>query len=114
MAQPAIAIHKFDSLHAACFNKAVNLGGCAEKYYAEMDSMLHVVYKMERMRLDTTVRKNLNKEQLKWISDRNNYFEKIKTEPSSLQGEDRQMEIADKKANFVRKRVIELLNRLTY
>jgi len=113
-AQPAKAIQKYDSLYHSCLDKGQDMYGCSMVYYNEMDSMLHVVYKMARVRLDTTVRKNLNREQRQWIADRDTYFKTLATKDYGTEGKDREMMMEDDKASYIRKRTIELLNRLTY
>jgi uncharacterized protein YecT (DUF1311 family) len=113
-AQPAKTIHKMDSLYQLCLDKGQDMAGCSYKYYDQMDSMLHVVYKMARVRLDTSVRVKLNKGQLDWVAKRDEYFKTLTTKNYGTGGNDREMMMEDDKATYVRKRVMELLKRLTY
>lgn len=88
--------------------------GCAVSYHEKMDSMLHVVYKMARVRLDTSIRKKLSREQRQWIADRDIFFKSLATKNYGTEGNDREMMMEDDKASYIRKRTMELLNRLTY
>jgi uncharacterized protein YecT (DUF1311 family) len=107
-------ISKLDSAYQICLDKGENMPGCSERYYSQMDSMLNVVYNLLRIRSDTAGRKHLKAEQKEWLSNRDEYFNSLPDNEKDLQGEDKEMDIADKKAGYVRKRVLELLGRIHY
>ena len=66
-----------------------------------------------RAKLSPSLRSKLKNDQLKWLSSRDDYFKNIVLEPEeqALSKEDKEMIIIDKKAQFVRDRVIELLRK---
>ncbi|HTA27098.1 MAG TPA: lysozyme inhibitor LprI family protein [Bacteroidia bacterium] len=114
IAQPSAALQKFDSMHQACMYKTNNALICSERYAKQMDSMLQVVYKMARVRLDTTVRKNLNAEQAKWIQERDSYLTIQTHNDEDLDENSRKVDMTEKRANYDRRRLAQLLKRLTY
>jgi uncharacterized protein YecT (DUF1311 family) len=113
--QNIATVNKYDSLYKACLTHGKDLEQCSEKYYTRMDSMLNVVYKALLARYDKKGKATLKSEQADWIINRDTYFDKAAKEDSAMSDAgDKQMDIADKKAGYVRKRVLILLNRLTY
>ena len=106
-------IDRMDSSEQSCLDSGVYMLGCADTYYAEMDSMLNLVYKKLRMKCDSSQRAALKAEQLKWLSDRDKYFKKVRTQSfGDMTGQDKEMAITDKYAQFVRERVLVLIKRL--
>ncbi len=115
-AQPSIVVHKFDSLYQVCLYTGDNQVHCAGRYATEMDSMLNVVYSMLRVRCDTNGRVKLKNEQDQWIIERDKYFTTVSTEnvDKEMSGEGEQVIVLGKEAGYVRKRVVQLIDRLTY
>lgn len=89
---------------------------CSQDYNEKSDSLLNVVYNKIRIKLNPEQKGKLKKEQLAWLKKRNVYFNKVYKEVENQLGnttsQDSRMIIADKEAEFVFKRVEELLKRL--
>jgi len=91
--------------------------GCSIKFYSQTDSLLNVVYNNLKMKINSTAKSNLKKEQLEWLKKRDAYFIKARKETISEVGnfedsQDFQMILIDKKSSFVMIRVKELLKRI--
>ncbi|WP_278251848.1 lysozyme inhibitor LprI family protein [Sabulibacter ruber] len=91
--------------------------GCSQLYYSQMDSLLNVVYNKLRRPLDPSGKAALKNEQLKWLGKRDAYFKKVDKEyaaenSNGFAGNDSRMIAIDDKAQFVRKRVEELIKKL--
>jgi uncharacterized protein YecT (DUF1311 family) len=110
--QTKATINKIDSLYQSCLDSGNNMEGCSELYYYKIDSILNVVYKKLRLQYDSSQKIILRTEERKWLLDRKNYFIKVDNESDELSGQDRVMDVIDKKAKFVRDRVLELIKRL--
>jgi uncharacterized protein YecT (DUF1311 family) len=115
-AQPAVVVHKFDSIFQACVYTGDNQVQCAGRYAKEMDSMLTVVYNILFVRCDDEGKVKLKKEEDEWITERDAYFAKVSTETTdtNMGDEGEQVVILSKDAAYVRQRIGQLLNRLTY
>jgi len=103
--------------HLKCLDSGINMLGCSRKYYLEMDSMLNLTYKKLRTTLNETEKSTLKEEQLKWLKERDAYFEtqnRIFNDKvnSGEWGNDMYMVTFDNKADFVRKRVLEIIKRV--
>jgi uncharacterized protein YecT (DUF1311 family) len=110
--QTKATIDKIDSLYQSCLDSGNNMEGCSQLYYYKMDNMLNVVYKKLRLQYDSSQRIILRTEERKWLLGRKKYFIKVDNESDELSGQDRVMDEVDKKAKFVRHRVLELIKRL--
>ncbi len=103
--------------HLKCLDSGINMLGCSRKYYLEMDSMLNLTYKKLRASLNEAEKSKLKEEQLKWLKERDAYFEdqnRIFNEKvtSGEWGNDMYMVTYDDKADFVRKRVLDIIKRI--
>ena len=100
-----------ETSYQACLDKGINMLGCSQVYYQQMDSMLNLVYKKVRKTMTPCQISRLKIEQLKWLANRDKYFKNIvlNTEERLLDEEDKEMVITDKKSDFVRERVVELI-----
>jgi uncharacterized protein YecT (DUF1311 family) len=76
--------------------------------------MLNTVYKDLRKKITPAEASQLKDSQIQWLKKRDKYFENIVLEPEekSLSKEDQEMVILDKKCEFVRDRVLELMKKL--
>jgi len=111
--QTASTINKLDDAYQNCLDQGVDMVGCSTHYYKQMDSMLNIVYKKVREKNDSSGRAALKSSQLKWLSDRDKHFKQIDNEPSDgIGGEDKEMIAVDKKTQYVRVRVLELIKEL--
>jgi uncharacterized protein YecT (DUF1311 family) len=111
--QTSQTIDALDKSYQACLDSGINMLGCSQTYYQQIDNMLNVVYKKLRGSYDSSQQATLKSEQLKWLSDRNKYFKKVDSEPEDgLTGQDKIMAELDKKAEFVKDRVLTLIKRL--
>lgn len=111
--QTVKTIDVLEKSYQGCLDKGINMLGCSELYYHQMDSMLNVVYKKLRKQMSPSQGAKLKVEQLKWLSKRDQYFKNITLyEEGVLEKEDREMVVIDKKADFVKERIIELIKKL--
>ncbi|WP_298145239.1 lysozyme inhibitor LprI family protein [Flavobacterium sp.] len=87
---------------------------CSQDFYIKMDSMLNVVYKSIKLKMSTTQRDKITLEQREWLKKRDLYFKKAwslaRSEGDGLSSEDIEMIAIDKKAQFVKDRVLSLIN----
>ena len=80
-------------------------------YYNQMDSMLNVVYRTAKLKLNTNQASILKAQQLKWLKGRDNYFitvDKEKNE-SELNSKDDKMTKLLEKAAFINDRILAIL-----
>lgn len=117
--QSAKTVKDLVKKHRQCLNQCLAVNPvdrikCSEVFYFQMDSLLTVVYKNTRSGLVKSKRKQLDKDQLKWMHDRDVYF----AQQDLLFGEkhkhnqwrsDMQMITYEDKANFVKDRVVTLI-----
>ena len=89
---------------------------CAEKFYAQMDSLLNLQYKRLRAKCDSVQKVNLKDDQLGWLAVRDKQFQfnkqKVHKEAKDYgydSGQDEIMILTDRNAMFVKERVIELI-----
>ena len=100
-----------------CLDKGQDMRGCAVIYYTKSDSILNVVYKKLRKKLNDSEKEKLKAEQVAWLKKRDQYFKKeyskLKKENDFEEGSsDFDMVYYDKKSQFVIKRVKELISKL--
>jgi uncharacterized protein YecT (DUF1311 family) len=110
-------IDEIERSHQECLDEGVYMKGCSIKYYNESDSLLNIVYKNLKNKLNSEEQIKFKKEQLKWLKNRDNYFEKVYLETINeglfIEGtNDFDMVFIDEKAVFVFKRVKVLIKRL--
>lgn len=93
------------------------MAGCSKTFYLQMDSILNVQYKKLYSQCDSIQKKNLHQNQGTWILERDKLFERMRQQLEKDAkkngydgGEDEKMILNDKKATFIKKRVVELLN----
>jgi uncharacterized protein YecT (DUF1311 family) len=108
-------IKRIEIEHQNCLDNQPWMLGCSIKYNKQMDSLLNVVYNKKRQLLNKEEKLKLKEEQLVWLKKRDANTKKvsikIKTETDII-GSDLQMIITDEEANFVKKRVIYLIESL--
>ncbi|HUS02881.1 MAG TPA: lysozyme inhibitor LprI family protein [Chitinophagaceae bacterium] len=119
-------IKTIDSLQNAeqnCLDRGQYMLGCAKRFYAQMDSMLNLVYLKLHSTLDNTKQVKLKMEQRLWLAKRNTYFKKtlkkfkdnnpnISPSGSAWGAQDDAMFMYDDNAAFVKTRIWELLRRI--
>lgn len=115
-AQTAKTINKIKKDYQNCLDKGDNMKKCSYGYLHKSDSLLNVVYNKVKLKLNSTQKAKLKKEQLAWLKKRDAYFDKVIKSTlngeEGLIGDDLRMVIADKEADFVFDRVEELIRRL--
>jgi uncharacterized protein YecT (DUF1311 family) len=88
---------------------------CALEYYFQADSLLNVVYKKLRQTLNAEEQLKLKTVQLQWLKKRDKYFQKVITETKKECDEGSYIfrtSVEQQEADYVIKRVIELINKL--
>ncbi len=115
-AQSTKTIDSLEKKYQSCLDEGVNMLRCAKKFYAEMDSMLNVTYKVLQSKNDSIARYELKISQRKWLRKRDSVFiqieKKYKSNSSGTAKSDDLMLIIDEKAVYVKERVIELISKL--
>jgi uncharacterized protein YecT (DUF1311 family) len=115
-AQTQTQLNFLNNKYQACLDKGTNMLRCSNLYYKQMDSLLNVVYNRLRIPMNPSEKTLLKNEQLKWLKTREAYFKKVDKENGiggkEYVGTDFQMIAIDEKAQFVRKRIEELMKRL--
>lgn len=100
-----------DSIHQQCLDTGDDMLVCSQKYYSEMDSILNVVYNRIMKNLDDNAKAALKKEQLGWLKQRDKAFSDFDNEKiSEISSSDNQTLSLNKKADFVKERVVKLIN----
>jgi len=115
LAQPNVVLKTLQDKYQKCLDQGANMVSCSLKYYEQMDSLLNVQYKILRSKCDSIQKANLKDEQLSWLKNRDMAFklnkkkskEELNTNGISG-GQDEQMLVHDKNAEYVKQRVIEL------
>lgn len=113
--QPAATLDSIDQAYQACLDSGVYMYGCSVNYYAQMDSMLNVVYNSRMKNEDTALKARLKQDERKWLIRRDVYFKKLEKNLDTRVRkygpvQDDAMIMVDKKARFVRNRVLYLLS----
>ncbi|HMG83962.1 MAG TPA: lysozyme inhibitor LprI family protein [Ferruginibacter sp.] len=113
-AQTAATVNDLDSSYRTCLDNGTDMYGCAVTNYAQMDSLLNVVYKKLHTKYSSSAYSQLKTEQKNWLKTRKAYFKKIDAgNAEGLVGQGRMMFIEDEKSTFVRARVLDLIKRYT-
>ncbi len=102
--------------HQICLDKGADMLGCSVRYYAQMDSVLNLAYSNLRSKIPLKEKDAFKAEQRDWFKKRDKYFKEEETgfkkqAQKEEWGSDMYMILYDKEADFVRRRVIELINR---
>ena len=108
-------IKKIEVEHQNCLDNQAWMLGCSIKYNKQMDSLLNIVYNKKRQLLNKEDKLKLKEEQLAWLKKRDANTKKVSTKiktETDIIGSDFQMIITDEEANFVKKRVIYLIESL--
>jgi uncharacterized protein YecT (DUF1311 family) len=108
-------IKKLEIEHQNCLDNQTWMLGCSIKYNKQMDSLLNIVYNKKRHLLNKEEKSKLKEEQLVWLKERDVNTKKVSTKIKSetdIIGSNFQMIITDAEANFVKKRVIYLIESL--
>ena len=109
-------LNSLESKYQLCLDEGIDMLSCSKRYYFQMDSVLNVVYVSLRKAMTDTEKETLKKEQLKWLSSRDAYFKKKDAEfsknfQSGEWGSDMAMITYGDKADYVKERVVELINK---
>lgn len=97
----------------------IDMLGCVQHFYIQMDSMLNVVYNNSKAILNLSEKEAFKKEQLAWLKKRDVYFKKKdKIFQDNIKkgngGQDMRMINIDNKANYVKARVLVLIKKLNH
>lgn len=117
-AQTRQTVEEISDKYQVCLDSGINMLGCSEQFCLQMDSMLHVVYNKLKMKLNSTEKAQLEKEQLVWLKKRDIYFAEQKKEfQSAWKKGEAFPEILlfrnDNCAAYVKTRVLVLLKKLS-
>lgn len=116
-AQTQKTIDSLETQYQTCLDKGQYMLGCSKLFYSQMDSLLNVRYKKLRSMCDSVQKENLKDEQLEWLSSRDKQFiqnqrqvNKEAKKDGYTGGQDETMILTDTNANYVKQRVIKLIN----
>ena len=105
-AQAASEVQKIEEKYQLCLDEGVNMLGCTNRFYTEMDSVLNSVYNTYRATLAQAEKDKLKAEQKAWLTERDAYFKKQNQVLDKNNGVvDFTMKIRNENAIFVKKRV---------
>jgi len=109
-------IESLENKYQACLDKGQNMLGCANTFYAQVDSLLNLQYRNLLGQMGAAGSVRFKKEQRKWLTDRDKHFVLLKQQVYKEAvdngfdgGQDEQMIVAERKAMYVKQRVVELL-----
>ncbi|PXY02340.1 hypothetical protein DF185_06745 [Marinifilum breve] len=111
-------LDSLEKQHQTELNKGERMMHLEKEYELVMDSMLNIVYKDLMLKLNETEKKNLRTEQREWIKKRDVEFKKLWKSIDEMITEigfapqDERMFVYSQKANFVRNRVLELVDKI--
>jgi len=104
-------IDSIQKSYQSCLDNGQFMSGCSKSHYQQMDSLLNVVYSKLRLKIDSVAKIQLKKEQKEWLLKRDNYFKENQKQISVTAAQDDLMEMYDKDADFVKERVLHLIER---
>ncbi|WP_347067858.1 lysozyme inhibitor LprI family protein [Flavobacterium sp. WV_118_3] len=114
-AQSIKKVEKLIVNYQKCLDNGVDMLGCSNNYYIEIDNLLNEVYKKIRLKINSLEKEKLKNEQKNWLINRDLYFKKAyseaKDEADGLSNNDLQMIYIDKKAEYVKNRVVALVEK---
>jgi uncharacterized protein YecT (DUF1311 family) len=115
-AQTIESVENMATKYQTCLDTGVDMLGCSKRFYFQMDSMLNVVYENQITTLEASKKATLERQQIAWLKKRDNYFKKQDKKSQykirkSEWGKDMEMITYDEKANFIKRRVIDLIKR---
>lgn len=94
-----------------CLDKGEFMHNCSLEFYKKSDSLLNVVYKHVRKKQSLIENETLKIDQLKWVKQRNQQFEKINNQNTGLgNGLDDLLAKNQKKSDIVNKRTLFLIS----
>lgn len=93
-----------------CLDRGEDMLGCSRKYFIQMDSLLNVVYKNCRSKMNLNAQQELKSKQLLWLKNRDIKFKKIDSEDIGHgNGLDDLLVKTQKKADFISERISFLI-----
>lgn len=110
-------IEQLSKKHQKCLDSGKNMINCSRQFYSEMNQMLKIVFEECEISLTESEKESLKREQHLWSKKREQYFaeqnqnfkDKIKSEEW---GPDMYMIVYQNDADFVKARIIELIDRM--
>lgn len=109
-------VDSLENKYQSCLDKGQNMLGCANTFYGQMDSLLNLQYKKLLSKMGAADGARLKNEQRKWLAERDKQFALLKqqvhkeaVDNNFAGGQDEQMILTERKAMFVKQRVVELL-----
>jgi|GEM_PF-6804951 len=114
---PAQSKGDIDKLYSDCQRCLDNTGyteRCSSLLYNSLDSLLNKAYQQLQHTLTKDQKQQLVTEQKAWLKQRDQYFTKVKAEAEQQNPPDTEVTstfILEKENEFVRNRIIELINK---
>jgi uncharacterized protein YecT (DUF1311 family) len=111
-----VILKNLDSKHQTCLDKGEAMMLCSYAYSKQMDSLLNVVYKDLMKGYNEDQQNKLRTEERQWIKKRDQELKKVYSTVNKLREtnefvpQDERMFAYAEEANFVRKRVLELID----
>lgn len=113
-AQALKDITHLERQHQKCLDTGNDMMGCLSRHYHQMDSLLNVAYNNLRKQMAQPEKDKLKEEQLEWLKERDSYFSQQRKEYQAKAeefGRDALLMVYDNNTEFVKKRVVYLINR---
>lgn len=111
-------LDSLEKQHQTELDKGERMMLVEQEYGITMDSMLNVVYKDLMLKLNDSEKKNLRTAQREWIKKRDIEFEELwkplneMTTEIGFAPQDGRMIVYSQEANYIKKRVLELVDKL--
>lgn len=114
-AQSRRAVEDMAARHQTCLDEGRHMLQCSREYYRQMDSLLNMTYKNLYSGMAPAEREMLKKEQVSWLRRRDEYFKEQqakyrKSFDAGEMGADMFMVVYDDDAEFVKERILELID----
>ncbi|MGY5353557.1 lysozyme inhibitor LprI family protein [Wenyingzhuangia sp. IMCC45467] len=104
------SLKKLETENQKCLDKGKFMYECSLSFYKKSDSLLNIVYKQVREKMNSAEKDKLKNEQLKWLKIRNQKFENINNSDTRLgNGLDNLMIKEQEKAVIVNERTKYLI-----
>jgi uncharacterized protein YecT (DUF1311 family) len=97
--------------HQLCLDKGVFMSECSIHYFNQMDSCLNVAYNQLLVRLKPSQKEIFKREQLSWLKSKKEVFDRI-NKTNKVEGQDGKMIRTDLKADYVKERVLFLIQQI--
>jgi uncharacterized protein YecT (DUF1311 family) len=110
-------LDRMDTTSQHCFDEGLNFVDCSNTLYKQVDSILNVVYKLMKSKMDAATFIQLKEEQLNWLKKRDQFFKEVNQDYKQRdkyfqEDEESNRAVAiSRKAEYVEKRIKYILQK---